>query len=223
MGETGAHNFEKSMVSDLMGYQGIVDRWLKVKFPGVYSQAVAFDCHSAGMLDILEKGYTGICPEERQHMMFKRAIEHVRDVYKDIKLPDKVRDGYYTRGSVDFAKLDPAFINSLPLTRRRVWKLRCEGKKIREIAEALKMTVNNVCVYCYYLRQSYVRWMQAKQAPRAIDLEQIPDNRHYRYIAQRRYVDGYAVSLIAEELGITPGYVRVVMHRVKALLNVTKT
>ena len=223
MGETGTQNFERTMAADLMGFAPIVDRWLKARFPSIYSKAIAFDCHSAGMLDILERGYTGICPQERQHIMFKRSIEHVGEIYQDIKLPERMHEGYYTRGNVDFAKLDPAFINSLPLVRRRIWKMRREGMKVKDIAKVLKLTINNVCAYCYYIRQSYVKWMAAKQKPCITDLEILPDNKYYRYVAQRRYIDGYAISLIAEELGIQPSYVRTIMCRVKAIIGLKET
>ena len=217
-GMAGPVGFERAMSSDLLGYYGMVDHWLQARFPAVYSPSLAFDCHSHGMLECLQRGYTGMSPQEIQHTMFKTALTHTYDTIKQHGLPERISAGYYTRENVDFAKLDPNFINYLPLLRRRIWKMRCEGMSLRTIAQALEHSVNSVAVNCYHIRKAYVKWMAMRGSFSQNYYEFIPERKHYHDVVRMRFELGYSLALIASTLSINPRYVSTVLFRVREAL-----
>ena len=208
-------SFENQMASDLMAYSPMIDRWLHARFPQVYSQHLSFDCHSNGMLEILSRGYTGICPQERQHIMFSKSLQTVGDNFKHLKLPEKLTEGYYKREVVLFKELNPNFINYLPLRRRRIWKARVDGQTMAQIAQALHCTINTVCVTCHHIRKSYVKWLAMKNTWLHEYIEHVPDRRYLRQAVLMRYEEGCGTEVIADRLGITPRYVCTLLYRAR--------
>ena len=211
-------SFEESMSEDLLGYQPMVDRWLRARFHSIYSQSLAFDCWSSGTLDVLQIGYTGLDPDKRQHQMFKSAFNCVNDTYHHATLQCRMHDGYYTKQHIDFTGLNPEFANYLTLKRRRVWKLRHAGQTVSTIAATLGMRVNTVCVYCYQLRRAYAAWISMLRSFSEEYLSYVPDNRYYRDVTVLRYKNGYSINMIAEKLGIGPRYVCTTLYRVREVL-----
>ena len=208
-------SFEQTMTEDLMEYAPIIKRWLRARFPSMYSPELAFDCHSLGMLSILEAGYTGLTSDQRQHIMFKRGTELAGAQCQQRLLPERSADGYYTRDNVNFKDLNPDFVNFLTLRRRRVWRLRCEGKKMTEIAEVLNISTNLACVCAYQIRKQYVKWLAMRNTFIPDYYDYIPHHHYYHEVTKLRYEDGCSIEIIADRLGIGPRYVCTTLYRVQ--------
>jgi DNA-directed RNA polymerase specialized sigma24 family protein len=213
-------SFEVSMSEDLMNYQPIVKGWLQKRFPTLYSESLAFDCHSNGMLNVLQLGYTGLQPSEVHSEIFKGAIKHLSNTTQHMRINDRaVNDPqYYHPECVDFAKLDQRFANSLSTFRRRIWNMRVEGLTMKQISEQLGSTVNVVNVTCYNLRQSYAEWLKMMYSARDVKVEALPDRPHYREAFTLRYHEGYSPAAVANFLNLTVNYAYQILYKLREAL-----
>ena len=119
---------------------------------------------------------------------------------------------------MNFKEYESDFVNTLTSRCRRVWKARCEGRSVASIAQALGVSVGTICGSCYHIRGMYKKWQAMKGLWQSEYINELSDGKYIKSIAHLRYGKGQGISVIADELGITPQYTRVLLYRIRKQL-----
>lgn len=104
--------------------------------------------------------------------------------------------------------------------QREIWRLAREGKTVKEIAQALRISAVSVKTHLHYIRIKFTQDTQkrlaVKRALKTLSDNSFPDLTKQETVELLTRTGHFSARAVAEHIGSTPGAVRVMKLRAKA-------
>lgn len=177
-----------------------------------YQQKIE-DAYGEAMLNLIENKMQFDTEKDLVDQLKKYGWIYIDSVTsEEKKLENFLQDKTIKHRRLDYNLLDQRFKNCLTSKQLKIWNMRCEYKTLKEICKGIEITITNVMVTEFQIRQKYKSWYKT-----IIGIEQLSKDllTDIQSSVVTEYKLGYTGATVASRLHLESHIVARTLHAIR--------